>query len=280
MKYSKFFLPAVLFVFLFIAGCDSDVMEDEEVMTTLRLQPVFSGQPLLMDQTYDHNGTAISFDGARIYLSEITLIAEDGTETLIEGPSITVPAKDENDADVSHTVSNRVILAKHDHGQEEYDLGMAMSGSYTGMRFKVGIDGQDNRVDASQVPSNHALAKQTDKNNHWNWANGYIYLRVDGLADSDGDGTPDAAFETHLGKTTFLREVELNTAFELTEGITNQIHVMLDYAHLLHMVDLSDPLQLLCHTGDNIPVAQKVAGQISGAFMLHGLHESEHSHHD
>jgi len=273
--YSLFslFLAALLFV-----GCDSNVMDSDHAVASLRVQPLFDGQQLVAGQTYDHNGTAINFGTARVYLSEIVLIKQDGTEVSFEGDTFAVPAKSEAGDDVTLTVSDKVILAKHDLGQDEYQLGEATSGSYKGIRFKVGIDGANNRIDASQVPATNPLAKQTDKNNHWSWANGYIYLRMDGQVDSDGDGTPDTAWETHIGKTSFLKTVQLDTNFDL-DADNNLIHITVDYHKFLHMVDLSDPGQRLCHTGDNLPVANKVGGMIAGAFEFHGLHMSEeHAH--
>ena len=278
MKKSILSLFSVLFAAILFVGCDSDVMHDDHTMTSLRLQPLFDGQQLVAGQTYDHNGTAINFGTARVYLSEIVLIKEDGTEVPFEGETFAVPAKNETNEDVTLTVTDRVILAKHDLGHDEWDLGEVESGSYKGIRFKVGIDGANNRIDASQVPSTNPLAKQTDKNNHWSWANGYIYLRMDGQVDSDGDGTPDTAWETHIGKTTFVKTVELDTDFDLDPD-NNLIHITVDYHKFLHMVDLSDPTQRLCHTGDNLPVANKVGSMMAGAFEFHGLHSTEgHTH--
>ncbi|MBO6575686.1 MAG: hypothetical protein JJ896_11835 [Rhodothermales bacterium] len=271
-----------LFLALLITACDSNVMDDEDMMamTTLRLEPVFDGQPLVMGSTYTHNGTAINFSAARVYISDITLIAEDGTETVIQSDPLTVPAKAADDSDVTHTVSNRVIFAKHDHAHHEYDLGHVPVGEYHGVEFNVGIAGTDNRIDATQVPASHPLAKQTDLNNHWSWSNGYIFVRLDGQVDSDGDGTPDTAWETHLGKDNFLREVHLHADFEVDQEGTTQIHVMLDYHKLLEGVDLADPVQRICHTGNNLPVANAVASEISGSFMFHGVHDSDHDGHD
>ena len=274
MKNTFFSLLFILFAATLFVGCDSDVMDDETTMTSLRIQPVFDGQQLVAGQTYDHNGTAINFGTARIYLSEIVLIKEDGTEVSFQGDTFAVPAKNEANEDVTLTVNDRVILAKHDLGHDQWELGEAESGQYKGIRFKVGIDGANNRIDASQVPSDNPLAKQTDKNNHWSWANGYIYLRMDGQVDSDGNGTPDTPWETHIGKTTFLKTVQLDMDFELDTD-NNLIHVMVDYHKFLNLVDLSDPGQRLCHTGDNLPVAQKVGGMIAGAFEFHGLHLTE-----
>lgn len=273
-----FFLPALV-ASVFLMGCDADSMNSEEdVDLTLRLQGMFGSQQLINGQTYDHNGANVTVTTARVYLSEFVLTTADGQEVTVAADPITVPAKDANDNDVSHTVTDKIILTKHDMAMEDYHFGTVPEGDYTSMSFRVGIVGQDNRIDASQVPSSHPLAKQTDKNNHWNWANGYIYLRLDGQVDTDGDGAVDEAWETHIGKEPFSRMVTIDTDFTLDHEMGNQLHLMIDYKHFIHMVDLADPTERLSHTGDNLPVANKVANMMDSAFMIHGVHMDEHDH--
>lgn len=273
-----FFLPALVAA-LFLTGCDADSMDSkEDVDLTLRLQGMFGSQQLVAGTTYDHNGTNVTVSTARVYLSDFVLTTTDGQEITVTTDPVTVPAKDENDNDVTHTVTDKIVLTKHDMGMEDYHFGTVPEGDYSSISFRIGIVGQDNRVDASQVPATHPLAKQTDKNNHWNWANGYIYLRLDGQVDTDGDGTVDETWETHIGKENFSRVVTLDTEFSLDHEMGNQLHLMVDYQHFIHMVDLANPTERLSHTGDNLPVANKVANMMGGAFMLHGVHMDEGSH--
>ena len=271
-------LPLLLFT-LVIGGCDSNDVDDEETtMVTLRLQPVVNGEQLTASEskTYDINGATVSFSSARLYLSQIVLHAEDGSDVTFEADPVTVPAKDADDNTVTHTVTDMIVLAKHDLGDEDYDLGEVPAKRYTSVSFKVGIEGIDNRVDASQVPAGHPLAKQTDKNNHWNWSAGYQYIRMDGMVDTDGDGAGDTVWETHLGTENLLREVTLSgNEFTLNAGDHVDLHVMVNYGNLLSDVDLTDPEQQLCHTADNLPVAGKVGDKIASSFMLHGVHTHE-----
>ncbi|NND70010.1 MAG: hypothetical protein HKN43_00365 [Rhodothermales bacterium] len=280
--FSTLLLLPLFVVALLLTGCDSTVTGEGETTTvTLFLQPVFDGAPLSSDLStvYDLNGTAISFTSARMYISEIELVKADGSTVPFETEPITVPAKDANDNDITHTVTDKIVLVKHDLGTHKYVLGDVESGEYTGVRYKVGIAGTTNRVDASQVPANHPLAKQTDRNNHWSWSAGYQFVRVDGLVDSDSDGTPDEVWETHLGTANFLTDVESSLDFDLTDEEAVDVHIMLDYKSLMQDVDLSDPDQRLCHTADNLPVANKVGSRISSSLMLHGVHESTGSGH-
>lgn len=281
MKSLRILLLPIVASAVFFAGCDSTATgESDTASASLFLQPVFDGAPLSTDLStvYDLNGTAITFTTARFYVSEIELVKDDGATIALQANPVTVPAKDANDIDITHTVEDLIVLVKHDRGTTHYDLGELPAGNYTGIRYKIGIDGLNNRVDASQVPAGHALAQQTDRNNFWNWNAGYQYIRLDGLVDSDDDGTPDEVWETHLGTTNFLSEISQSMDFELVGGDAKDIHIIVDYKALLNEVDLGDPDQWLCHTGDNLPVANKVHGEVSNALMLHGVHDtSDHS---
>ena len=273
-----------LFLLVFgvvLSGCDSTVDDDEGTsMVTLFLQPTVDGSPLSSDltTTYEVNGSTITFSSARIYISEIELLKSDGTSVTFEGDAITAPAKDANDNDISHTVTDRIVLAKHDLGEHRYMLGAAERGEYTGIRYKIGIDGTTNRLDASQVPASHPLAKQTDRNNHWNWSAGYQYLRMDGLVDADADGTPEEVWEVHLGTLNFLTQMEQAMDFELHADQDVDLHIIVDYATLLSDVNLNDPDERLTHTADNLPMANKVGAMIDDGFTFHGVHDTADGH--
>lgn len=283
MNYTRFFFLFLFAGTLLLTGCDSSADGDDGEMTmaNLRLEPVVAGSPLSSHEghVYTINGRAMTLESARLYISEVTLIKEDGSTVAIEAESpLTVPARDADENDVTHTVTDKIMLFKHDQGEDTHHLGEIEAGDYRGIRFKVGIDGLNNGVDASQVAAGHPLAKQTDRNNHWSWKAGYIYLRMDGLVDGDGDGTPESDWAVHLGTTNFLTTVELDFDFHLHADEMSDLHIMVDYAQFIADVDYGNSDNHLCHTMNNIPVAQKVGASISDAFMFHGVHAADDGH--
>lgn len=275
MKNYRFLLIPIFVLGTFMTGCDANDDTDGVTMVNLKIQPVVNGSPLSSDlsTTYDFNGTNVSFSSARVYVTEFELVRADGTTEVFTGDSVTAPAKDLDGNDVTHTVTDRVILAKHDLGDDVYSLGDVPSGEYTSVKFKLGVTGLSNRLDASQVPASHPLSKQTDRNNHWNWNAGYQFLRLDGLVDTDADDVPDEVWEVHLGTGNFLKEVELSHDIDLVDGKNMNLHIMIDYGKLMANVDLTDPDQRLCHTNDNLPVANKVFAKYDDALMFHGVHD-------
>lgn len=273
MKYLNNFLFAATIMLLLMAGCDSSVMEDGATKLTLNLNAHVNGRALSTDpdSTFNVNGATISFASARMYLSEVTLIHEsDAARTSLLSPDefITVPAKNDSNEDISHTIKEQIILVRHDTDIDSYNLGAWPSGKYKEIRFKVGIAGTTNRIDPSQAPTDHPLAKQTDRNNHWNWNAGYLYLRIDGQVDTNGDTIPDDEWAVHLGTKRFLREVTLMHDFTLEKDKPGTLDIWIDYGKILSNVDLSHPDQRICHTMNNLPVANAVADQIPSAFEI------------
>ncbi len=260
-------------VLLLLAGCDSSVVGGGQTDLTLNLKPEVNGSALSTNSNtnYDVNGATISFTSARMYLSEITLLQNETTTVTTQDEPLTVPAKNDDDEDISHTVLDKIVLVKQDAGINLYDLGSWPSGEYEGIRFKVGIAGVNNRIDPSQVPATHPLAKQTDRNNHWNWNAGYLFLRIDGKVDTDDDGVPDDDWAVHLGTGQFLREITLMQSFTLNDDTPATLDISIDYGAFLKDVDLTDPDQRICHTMNNLPVARAVAAQIPSAYRLDGI---------
>ncbi|WP_426745455.1 MbnP family copper-binding protein [Myxococcus faecalis] len=70
-------------------------------------------------------------------------------------------------------------------------VGTAPGGSYTGLRFKLGVPESMNHLDVSTAP-----APLGDTSLHWNWRTGYLFVRIEGRTT----GLPGGHF-THLGST-------------------------------------------------------------------------------
>ncbi len=239
-----------LFSLFFLTACDSSSDgSDELTMLRLDVETLAAGQPFQTGQSFTVDGRTGRLDIAEMYLSGITLISADGREIpiMVDEP-ITVRAKDENDTELQHTVGERYVLV--DAGtRSPVMLGEVPSGNYTGVRFLLGVDGLDNRIAPEDAPSTHPLAPQ-EPSMHWNWNAGYVFLRLDGLLDIDGDGTVDASTGTprdatsgqwrlHLGMTANATTVTLDQAFELKGG-AQDLHVQMDLNRMVQGLDLSN----------------------------------------
>ncbi|MEM1271888.1 MAG: MbnP family protein [Bacteroidota bacterium] len=282
-------LSLTLLAGLFIlTGCEADDPTEDAVMVSLDLEPLFAGEALQANQTIEYQDRAGVLETTRLLLSGVTLIRTDGSEVDFTGESITVRARQEDGTEVQHTVNDRFVYAKSDEGRTRLTLGEVPAGEYSGLRFTLGVTGLDNRIAPEDAPADHPLAPQSPSM-HWNWNAGYVFLRLDGRLDVNGDGAPDARdvdgdgtpdprdpasgmWRLHLGGTPNAMPVELNTPFTLETGDMQMLHVQVDYATFLEGVDYNEPFNRFCMTGDCGEIVQTVKANVADAFMLHGVH--------
>lgn len=266
-----------------LAGCDS--ASDEPAALRLDVAATVGANAFQAGQPFTVNGVTGELDIAQAYLSGITLLHEDGREIRLMADSpITVRAKDENDVELQHTIDERVVFANFAAGPSVTSVGEVPAGRYTGLRFLLGVEGLDNRIAPEDAPAGHALAPQ-DPTMHWNWNAGYVFLRLDGLLDIDGDGAVDASTGTprdpasgqwrlHSGGATNAITVTLDEAFELDGGTMQDLRLSVDIAAFVDGLDLGDASKRWCMTGGCQDVVDMAKGNASDAFSLVGVRAS------
>ena len=275
-------LGALLLLFSPLTGCDSDGTSSEPAMLRLDVEAMAGDDAFAPGEAFAVNGTTGHLDRARLIVSGITLLHEDGREIAIlaETP-ITVRAQDENEAEIQHTVTEQYVFANAAAGLNPVSLGEVPSGRYTGLRFLLGVDGLDNRIAPGDAPDDHPLAPK-DPSMHWNWNAGYVFLRFDGLLDIDGDGTVDPSTGTprdaasgqwrmHVGGGTNAQTVTLNQPFELSGGAMEDLQMEVDLAAFVSGLDFSDASDRWCMTGGCQDVVDTVKGNASSAFTVLGV---------
>ena len=212
LKKSLLFLLLLVSATLIFNACKSDPEEPESDIAKVNLNFGFSvdGQDLTLGDTYTINGTAVSFEIVKFYTAGINLHPEEGDHVKFDDLYLLV-----------------------DPAEPTFELGEMTKGHYHMLNFKVGVLPEDNdqtEDDFTSRESDDPLAAQNPAM-HWNWDAGYKFIRVDGLTDTDGDGTPETAMAFHLGKDAFLTDISLMMHGDLEAG-ENQVEVSVDLAKL------------------------------------------------
>ena len=268
-------LAAAALSLALLTGCDAT---EDTAMLTLNVDAMAGGAALQANQPFQVDGGVGQLATARLYISDITLLHEDGREVALTADPITVRARQEDESEIQHTVTDRYVLVKGDAGSTTASLGEVPSGTYTGVRFMLGVDGLDNRIAVEDAPATHPLAAQTPSM-HWSWNSGYVFLRMDGLLDIDDDGTPDPAigdpgsagsgqWRLHLGLTANARTIELAKDFEIDGGEMESLTLEVDFAKFVDGVGYDFPENRFCMTGGCSGVVNVATANAASAFTL------------
>lgn len=228
-----------------LSSCEDDPIVIDPTVAALNIQVRFApgGQTFQPGDTYTINGTAVKFNALRFYMTGIGL--EDVAGNLIS--------------------SDVVILAEP--GQASYPAGEVIPQAYTRLKGNIGIDPVTNHEDPTQYTSDNPLALQSP-NMHWSWTSGYIFLRIDGIYDGDGDNIPDEGngFEVHLGSDNFLTGLDMPISIGSDQSESITVKMVYDPLALFTGVDF--PTVNTTHTMDNMPMAMTVKANIPSAFTI------------
>lgn len=276
------FFTVLTFFGALLIGCDSNAFTDNKATLNLRIDAYMDDakvhgvkdELINFKRDYRIKGRLLTLHSAHMYISEVTLLKADGTsQTFKDETSFTFEAKDAKGERVPHTVLEKVFLFRHSYGQDEHFLGLVEAGEYTGIRFKMGLEGLNNRIEAEQVSAAaHPLGSRGDFTTYWSPEKGYIFLRLDGRVDTNHDDALDATWAVHLGTSEFVHTLEFAHPFTLRTGESSEIHLDVNYAQFLAGLDYGNPSDLICYTTNNLPVARKVQAEIPKAFSLRGIH--------
>lgn len=216
MKKSIAFLASLaLASSLFFTACDNG---EDLSNVTLHFHPSVGTEEFAFNQTYILNDTLeVQFTLAQFYTHGFNLLTEGG--------------------EVIESFPDKYFLVKA--GQMLYPLGDVPTGDVHTLQFNIGVDsitnGQTTEAFTSR-PEGDPLAQQSPAM-HWNWNMGYIFVKFEGMYDSNGDDVPDAGFEYHLGMNSMLRQVTVMPMATLTQA-EEEIMIHMDIAEFFKGIDL------------------------------------------
>lgn len=197
--------------------------------------------------THTHtDGAEIRFDAANYYVSNIRLVPTTGPEVAYD----------------------TILLITDLNAGQPFMLGQVPVGEYQTIKFDIGMDSARNHGDPTIYPFGHPLALSSQAM-HWSWNSGYIFMKVDGQADTTAAQTGiDVTFAYHIGGMNFRREVSV--PIDLEVDINTQLvqaHIDFQLSTLLTGLDIMGGNDLITHTMGNLPLANTVINNAQSAFI-------------
>lgn len=201
MKLLKLPVIALLASVFIFAGCekDDDPVDDDPTTTskeiTLVVKPMMGDEPLQLNMEYDMNGTTISFEFFKFYLSGIELTDDAGT----------LLADNEGKPILASTEQTEVVIGSTDANH------MHM------LQFDLGLDSLTNHQDPITAEGN-----LNDVQMHWNWnpIGGYKFTRF----DYSFNGDPQ---ESHAATDAMYRE-DVEVSVHDVSTSDDHIHIILE----------------------------------------------------
>jgi len=199
------------------------------------------------DTATDASGRRFKLNVAQFYISGITLFKTDGSTVVL---------------------GNKYILKTMK--EEEYYVDSVITGNYTKITFNVGIDATTNTTNPSGYPDSSPLSKQSPSMWFGTPSQGYIFLNIQGLADTTAtqNGALNFPFNYRTGTSDMLRSCTVTEEFSVVANQPALVHFVVDYGKVLQGVDFKT-------AGTATPwVNTSVATQIAN--NIHGMISHEH----
>lgn len=209
-----FSILLIAFLSLTSFSCDDNNNTATEVDLEMNFTGSFGTAPLLMyDRDYDYqSGMDLKFQLFQFYISDVKLLkdtkSQDNAVDLAEIELVSFGEIQSDDAaakGVSINIQNVPV------------------GSYNGIQLGLGVAPDLNASQPGDYTPGHPL-----DNHYWSWARGYVFTKIEGNADLDGDGVFEEKLTFHIGENDYFRTLTIEQNIEIKEGAKLSFNVDLE----------------------------------------------------
>ncbi|MEZ4772113.1 MAG: MbnP family protein [Bacteroidia bacterium] len=216
------------------------------------------------------NGRHYRIDFFLMYVADITLVKENGEETLLSEINLYDLV---SGGEARHTTAENAAFKTFD---------MVDVGAYRGVKFGIGVPDRLN-TDPASYPVNHPLSVGSSM--YWSWRTGYKFLSLEGFIDQspDNNGTLlDLPLAYHTGKDSInspnviYREISFldnDNAFTIQSGQTVHFNIELDVNRMFY--NDTDTLDMVrFNISHSVPGEQfDISRTITDNLVTGGLHK-------
>jgi len=212
--------PAFLLIFavFLLASCEpknGSGLTDDLANVSLNVKANYGSLPFVVNEVYDYNGDQIRIQTLQFFVSEVSL------------------GKDNNDEEVDevefldfNTLTNPTMAAEG----LAIGGGSVPTGSYPGINMGIGILPEYNSQTPDQFAPSHPLSETS---RYWSDWNSFIFLKIEGSMDTDGDGMfDDQNFVYHVGSDPTYEGIEISKNISLAKDQNMDLTLILDVEKL------------------------------------------------
>lgn len=251
---------AILAATLLLAACDRETPVPPSGELNLKFTPKVGSEAFTAGEIYTTPaGRQYRIDFFRLYVSEISLIKEDGGEVLLSNVELYDLTADGSGQDLGRS----------------YTYSDIEPGTYKGIKLGIGLPARLN-TDPASYALDHPLSIGNQM--YWSWRAGYRFISIEGKVDSTQAITGSAlqqSFGYHIGKDSVNSPNEIylplifdqsGDAFSVAENQTIQLEFEVDINQIFF--NQNNPIDLVgeavSHSvpGEQFDLAKRIANNL------------------
>lgn len=193
----------------------------------------------LVDSVYlDGAGNAFRFNRVQFYVSNFRLVRTGGGEVgVIDTVGMDIVSSSTGNIE-SIVVEDNFLLANPLITSTLTIGDFRESGTFSGIRFDIGIAGEPNQAFPTSLPDDHPLSTQDPAMHFDVLEDGYIFTRMELFRDIVETDTIPIVLE--IGMPTNLKTIELPANFEVKEGFDVTFAIRVNYAKWMEGISVGD----------------------------------------
>ncbi len=245
-----FFIILGTWLISFFFGCTNETSPND--LISVRTKATYDGKPLILYNWVDYpQGFKIRFQTVDIMIKGFNL--SDATHTIHSTDSVFVLHYiNDNENDAKNGIVNRFQVNE---------------GQYNNLNFILGVDSLINLKKPEDFPSNSILSNHYY---YWDVWSSFIFMKIEGQYDINGDGNFDGTFTYHTGKNDFYKTFNIPVDIIAQKGSLNEIVLDIDIKNILaadgDFIDVNkNPTS---HKQQDLPTLLKIFNHLSKAVTV------------
>ena len=228
-------MKKILFFALVTLICSSSSCKPDPVpapvevkngVMSLTFKPTYGSKPLTINKIYDYNGKKVRFTKWQFLINNACFVKDARNPVNTCGNENSVALVDLTTLDDSLKSVNGYKIT----------LNSLPVGSFQSFNFTVGLGPLLNDKLPKDFPSSNPLS---DGANYWIDWKSFIFSKLEGLMDKDGDGKFETGFTLHTGGRTNTFVAGFWTDFQVDEKGTTNLNMDANLTDLLQGIDLT-----------------------------------------
>ena len=247
---------SLFFSLIFTILCTASKCKDDVVTPTPKgaiewnIKAKFNEQPFQLNKIYSYNGKKVRFSRLSFFVSNAYTNYNPVGSTPVDVPIMMIDFKDIDD---SVKAAKGLIL----------NLNSIPSGDKKAFNFYIGVARDMNLKKPKDYPTTNPLSETS---NYWDAWNSYIFFKLEGSLDKDGDGQYETGITLHAGGDEVYQTMSFSKAFSIKENETTPLSMELDLNKLINGIDMETYNST--HQIGDLPTMKKMMGNFQTALII------------